>query len=100
MSITDGTRGLQLGSKFRYLESSIQDFDVGIVLGLLRDGHYDGSVAYVIRDAVPTDDCRIVYSNFRSIIAEKGSQRELDDIIKANQIGSTQFQKSRRVHLQ
>jgi hypothetical protein len=94
MSITDGDRGLQLGSKFRYLESSLQGFDVDIVLSMLRDGHYKGSVAYVIRNAVPADDCRTVYSNFKSIIAGKGSQRAFDDIIKADQIGSTQFQKA------
>lgn len=94
MSIAGSSRGLQLGSKFRYLESSVHDFDVDIVLSMLRDGHYDGSVAYVIRSAVPADDCQTVYSNFKSIIAEKGSQRELGDIIKAAQVGSTQFLKS------
>jgi hypothetical protein len=72
----------------------VRDFDVDIVLRMLRDGHYDGCVAYVIRNAVTAEDCRTVYANFKRIIAEKGSQRAFDDIIKADQIGSTQFQKS------
>ncbi len=94
MTITDSKRGLQLGSKFRYLESGIRDFDVDIVLGMLRDGHYDGSVAYVIRNAIPAHTCQAVYSNFKSIIAEKGTQREHGDGVNANQVGSTQFLKS------
>lgn len=93
MTIAASDRGLQLGSKFRCFESSMHDFDIDIVLGMLRDGHQDGSVAYVIRNAVPAEDCRTVYANFKRIIAEKGSQRAFDDIIKADQIGSTQFQK-------
>ncbi|MFI9172419.1 2OG-Fe(II)-dependent halogenase WelO5 family protein [Streptomyces lincolnensis] len=72
----------------------MQDFDINIVISMLRDGHCDGSVAYVIRNAVPAGDCRTVYTNFKRIISEHGSQRAFDDIIKANQIGSTQFQKS------
>lgn len=94
MSIVDSDRGLQLGSRFKYTESTVGEFDIDIVLSMLRYGHYDGSVAYVIRRAVPADDCQMVYSTFKSIIAEKGSQREFDNIIKADQIGSTQFQKS------
>jgi hypothetical protein len=94
MRVAESDRGLQLGSKFRFVESQLQDFNVDIVLGMLRDGHYDGSVAYVIRNAVPAEDCRTVYSNFKRIIMENGSQRAFNDIIKADQVGSTQFQKS------
>jgi hypothetical protein len=94
MHVSDGRLGLQVGSQFGYLESSIEDFDFDIVVRMLRDGHCQGSVAYVIRSAIPSVICRTIYSNFKSIVSQKGSHRALDDIIKADQIGSTQFQKS------
>jgi hypothetical protein len=94
MTISDSNRGLQLGSRFRFLESDVDDFDVDVVLSMLRDGHSDGSVAYVIRGAVPAGTCQTVYSNFKSIITAKGSHRASGDGVKADQVGSTQFLKS------
>ncbi|MFP5023470.1 2OG-Fe(II)-dependent halogenase WelO5 family protein [Pseudonocardia phyllosphaerae] len=76
------------------MESAADDFDIGIVENLLRDGHHDGAIAYVVRGAVPAAVCETVHANFRTIISVEGTQRALDDIIKADQVGATQFKKS------
>lgn len=94
MGTASDVRGMHLGSRFGCIESELKDFDIGIVENLLREGHHDGAVAYVIRGAVPASVCETVHANFRKIVSDEGSQRDLHDIIKADQVGSTQFKKS------
>lgn len=92
-STFQSNRGIQLGDRFGFIESSVDSFDIQVVMDMLVHGHSDGAVAYVLRGAVPTNLCERVGRRFRTLIDQRGSHREYDGYVKTNQIGSTQFDK-------
>ncbi|ATL69772.1 2OG-Fe(II)-dependent halogenase WelO5 family protein [Nocardia terpenica] len=92
-------RGSQIGRDFRYSETDARNFDIDVILDLLRHGHSDGAVAYVIRGGADPLLCRSVHENFTRAIASIGSQRGPDRLVRTDQIGSTQFEKGGREYI-
>jgi L-isoleucine 31-dioxygenase len=75
----------------KVIDVRAREFDPMIVASILRDGHHDGAIAYVLRSAVPTSTCRVVYDNFRRVIDSLGSDRADDGFVRTHQVGATQF---------
>lgn len=86
--------GWQLHEQFRVLDVRFTDFDAAVVADMLKHGHCDGAVVYVLRGAVPKSTCDRISGNFLRQLNSHGSTRPDDGFVKVKQIGSTQFDKS------
>lgn len=94
MTCTVDLTGMQIDADFGQLDCHADQFDANVVLALLRSGHWQGKVVYVVRGAISENDCAAFHANFRSLLATHGSLRTPDSYIDADQVGSTQFLKS------
>jgi len=84
---------------FRVIEDNIiPDFNqINKILTSGRD--FNGCPpAYVVRNFLPRDQCLKIERNFLKIIENSGGHR-IEDFVKVDQVGSTQFQKTSTAYI-
>lgn len=79
---------------FAYYEDSVEHVDLEKIARIITDGHSEGRVLYIIRNAVEQTLCEKIRQNFYAIMQTKGNHRPDDEFVKIEQIGSSQFHKT------
>jgi hypothetical protein len=89
------------GYEFHYTDVDVKKYDINDIADLIQYGYTkEGSILYVIRNAVDLDICDQITNRFHEIIIKTGSKRGNDGFVKVEQIGSSQFHKNGREYIQ
>jgi hypothetical protein len=92
--IRNGLTGIHIRENFGYSQCLDAHPDFNIIKELVFNGHYHGSVVYVIRKFIDTSICERLVEAFDQEIAEAGGNREFDGYVLTSQLGSTQFSRN------
>ncbi|GAA3635392.1 hypothetical protein GCM10022223_62280 [Kineosporia mesophila] len=84
--------GSQIEKSFSYYETPAGEVDVEAIRNIVTNGHHEGAVVYVVRDAFSPEAATSIVENFDRLTQRTGGgNRQDDSYVKTHQIGATQF---------